>query len=292
MIRHMLSCIGNEARDILEACFSIHDPPGDITEQNLTTKRFGAPVPSSVIVEHIFAMTSLQRSYLNMESTHRLLIPHIILDKWVVEVSNRGLQEFCERNVGKKNRLPLRKESQVDDNIWCTLSNYCTIIMCGDHNVRDEEKIPKTGHGKAKGITGFDTERPLVYDLDEIAEATNNFDDTRIIGEGGYGSVYFGILGEKEVAIKKMRSNKSKEFLAELKVLNEQSDFWSGQQDWKIVTWRLYESLRSPAYCENLRLDCLYISWFERRYPLSKDLLQRMLDLGLEVERESSVLLI
>ncbi|GJY72430.1 LysM domain receptor-like kinase 3 [Tanacetum coccineum] len=70
-----------------------------------------------------------------------------------------------------------------------------------------------------KGITGFDTERPLVYDLDEIAEATNNFDDTRIIGEGGYGSVYFGILGEKEVAIKKMRSNKSKEFLAELKVL-------------------------------------------------------------------------
>ncbi|GJS84928.1 hypothetical protein Tco_0751469 [Tanacetum coccineum] len=25
---------------------------------------------------------------------------------------------------------------------------------------------------------------------------------------------------------------------------NEQSDFWSGQQDWKIVTWRLYESYR------------------------------------------------
>ncbi|XP_076891356.1 lysM domain receptor-like kinase 3 isoform X2 [Bidens hawaiensis] len=70
-----------------------------------------------------------------------------------------------------------------------------------------------------EGITGFDTERPLIYDFNEIAEATNNFDDARKIGEGGYGSVYFGILGEKEVAIKKMRSNKSKEFLAELKVL-------------------------------------------------------------------------
>ncbi|GKG32246.1 hypothetical protein Tco_0427196, partial [Tanacetum coccineum] len=23
---------------------------------------------------------------------------------------------------------------------------------------------------------------------------------------------------------------------------NMQSDFWSGQQDWKIITWRLYES--------------------------------------------------
>ncbi|GJU58215.1 hypothetical protein Tco_1235981 [Tanacetum coccineum] len=46
---------------------------------------------------------------------------------------------------------------------------------------------------------------------------------------------------------------------------NDQSDFWSNQQDWKIITWRLY--------------------------PLSKELLQRMLDLGLEVERESTVAL-
>ncbi|KVH95553.1 Concanavalin A-like lectin/glucanase, subgroup [Cynara cardunculus var. scolymus] len=75
------------------------------------------------------------------------------------------------------------------------------------------------GKENMEDITGFDTERPLVYDLDEIAEATNNFDDTRKIGEGGYGSVYFGVLGGKEVAVKKMRSNKSKEFLAELKVL-------------------------------------------------------------------------
>ncbi|GKF91967.1 hypothetical protein Tco_0275668, partial [Tanacetum coccineum] len=29
----------------------------------------------------------------------------------------------------------------------------------------------------------------------------------------------------------------------------------------------------------------------ERRYPLSKEILQRMLDLGLEVERESTVAL-
>ncbi|GKC51414.1 hypothetical protein Tco_1074159, partial [Tanacetum coccineum] len=70
---------------------------------------------------------------------------------------------------------------------------------------------------------------------------------------------------------------------------NEQSDFWSSQQDWKIVTWRLYES------CEVCILefeDGIVIHMLvERRYPLSKDLLQRMLDLGLEVERESSVAL-
>ncbi|GJZ05318.1 hypothetical protein Tco_0538593 [Tanacetum coccineum] len=70
---------------------------------------------------------------------------------------------------------------------------------------------------------------------------------------------------------------------------NEQGDFWSGQQDWNIITWRLYESCR---VCILEFKDGIVIHMLvERRYPLSKDLLQRMLDLGLEVERESSVAL-
>ncbi|GJR12338.1 hypothetical protein Tco_0794990 [Tanacetum coccineum] len=70
---------------------------------------------------------------------------------------------------------------------------------------------------------------------------------------------------------------------------NEQSDFWSGQQDWNIVTWRLYESC---GVCILEFEDGIVIHMLvEKRYPLSKDLLQRMLDLGLEVERESFVAL-
>ncbi|GKE49194.1 hypothetical protein Tco_1480452 [Tanacetum coccineum] len=70
---------------------------------------------------------------------------------------------------------------------------------------------------------------------------------------------------------------------------NEQSDFWSNQQDWKIFTWRLYKS------CGICILEfedgIVFHILVERRYPLSKELLQRMLDLGLEVKRESSVAL-
>ncbi|GJV00372.1 hypothetical protein Tco_1329642, partial [Tanacetum coccineum] len=70
---------------------------------------------------------------------------------------------------------------------------------------------------------------------------------------------------------------------------NDQSDFWSNQQDWKIVTWRLYEAC---GVCILEFEDGTVIHMLvERRYPFSKELLQRMLDLGLEVERESIVAL-
>ncbi|GKF44486.1 hypothetical protein Tco_0131038 [Tanacetum coccineum] len=70
---------------------------------------------------------------------------------------------------------------------------------------------------------------------------------------------------------------------------NKQGDFCSGQQDWNIITWRLYESC---GVCILEFEDGIVIHMLvERRYPRSKDLLQMMLDLGLEVERESSVAL-
>ncbi|GKE46311.1 hypothetical protein Tco_1477569, partial [Tanacetum coccineum] len=50
-------------------------------------------------------------------------------------------------------------------------------------------------------------------------------------------------------------------------------------------TWRLYEAC--GVYILELKDGTVIHMLVERRYPLSKDLLQRMLDLGLEVERES-----
>ncbi|GJT70396.1 hypothetical protein Tco_1029682 [Tanacetum coccineum] len=70
---------------------------------------------------------------------------------------------------------------------------------------------------------------------------------------------------------------------------NDQSDFWDDQQDWKIVTWRLYESC--GVYILEIKNGTVIHMLVEKRYPLSKDLLQMMLDLGLEVERESTVAL-
>ncbi|GKB99118.1 hypothetical protein Tco_0985255 [Tanacetum coccineum] len=70
---------------------------------------------------------------------------------------------------------------------------------------------------------------------------------------------------------------------------NDQSDFWSDQIDWKIVTWRLY--VACGVYILELEDGTIIHMLVERMYPLSKDLLQRMLALRFEVERESTAAL-
>ncbi|WJZ80762.1 hypothetical protein VitviT2T_000653 [Vitis vinifera] len=107
--------------------------------------------------------------------------------------------------VLRRNRS--QKNSEEDPKVSKSLSSNRTFSFRNQHLQENIEDVP-----------GFESERPVIFSLEEIEDATNNFDETRKIGEGGYGSVYFGVLGEQEVAIKKMRSNKSKEFFAELKV--------------------------------------------------------------------------
>ncbi|GJT50865.1 hypothetical protein Tco_0977022 [Tanacetum coccineum] len=70
---------------------------------------------------------------------------------------------------------------------------------------------------------------------------------------------------------------------------NDQSDFWNNQQNWEIVRWRLYEAC--GVYILELEDGTVIHMLVERRYPLSKELLQRMLDFGLEVEVESTTAL-
>ncbi|GJY76798.1 hypothetical protein Tco_0481914 [Tanacetum coccineum] len=70
---------------------------------------------------------------------------------------------------------------------------------------------------------------------------------------------------------------------------NDQGDFWNNQQEWEIVRWRLYEAC--GVCILELKDGTIIYMLVERRYPLSMELLQQMLDLGLEVEEESTVAL-
>ncbi|KAL1340644.1 hypothetical protein HN51_027005 [Arachis hypogaea] len=65
----------------------------------------------------------------------------------------------------------------------------------------------------------FDMDKPVVFTYEEIFATTDCFSDSNLLGHGTYGSVYYSLLRDQEVAIKRMTAMKTKEFMSEMKVL-------------------------------------------------------------------------
>uniref|UniRef100_A0A0E0GYZ0 Serine/threonine-protein kinase n=1 Tax=Oryza nivara TaxID=4536 RepID=A0A0E0GYZ0_ORYNI len=84
-------------------------------------------------------------------------------------------------------------------------------------NVRKRSRSAKAGHySRPDTSEDFESVKSTVLSLASLQVATDNFHESKKIGEGGFGEVYMGILSGQEVAVKRMTKG-SNQGLEELK---------------------------------------------------------------------------
>ncbi|CAJ1975330.1 unnamed protein product [Sphenostylis stenocarpa] len=120
-----------------------------------------------------------------------------------------------------------------------------------------------------------------VFTHADILKATSNFTEERVIGRGGYGTVYRGSFPDgREVAVKKLQregTEGEKEFRAEMKVLSGQGFNWPHPNLVTLYGWCLYGSQKILVYeyigggsLEELVTDTKRLTW-KRRLEVASD---------------------
>ncbi|XP_058006684.1 proline-rich receptor-like protein kinase PERK3 [Hevea brasiliensis] len=102
------------------------------------------------------------------------------------------------------------------------------VMNCFRSNEADH-RADTAGFTSPKGSTSRDGFGLRQYSYNELAEATDKFCNSKLLGEGGFGRVFKATLGVKKVAIKKLkigrdeRSQSKEESEKEIKVVSQVS---------------------------------------------------------------------
>ncbi|KAJ6825209.1 U-box domain-containing protein 33-like [Iris pallida] len=154
----------------------------------------------------------------------------------------KGKQIFEEvKNANKKKQeleLKIASSEQVVKDLAEKLSGSRAILMSlreentklqgeRDDAVRRAEELLRKRDDVDQAATSSNGRMSTNFSdftYSELERATDNFDDSHKIGEGGYGSVYKGFLRHTEVAIKKLKpegGQEQEEFYREVDILSQ-----------------------------------------------------------------------
>ncbi|KAL5788572.1 hypothetical protein ACOSP7_005521 [Xanthoceras sorbifolium] len=145
-----------------------------------------------------------------------------LVSKEIVEIRDLGRKENCGKQEGK-----FGKESEivvvVDDNAEVGKKNNKKKKSSGEV-VEEEEERDDVSAGKSSDVS-TDIGWGRWYSLRELDMATRGFAEENVIGEGGYGIVYKGVLPDGSVvAVKNLLNNKGqaeKEFKVEVEAIGK-----------------------------------------------------------------------
>lgn len=123
------------------------------------------------------------------------LIP--LVSKEIVEIKDLGRNENCEKQVGK-----IGKEGEIVNVVNVEVGNK------KKKSEEEEQEESDDVSGKSSDVA-VDMGWGRWYSLGELEIATRRFAEENVIGEGGYGIVYRGVLQDGSVvAVKNLLNNK------------------------------------------------------------------------------------
>ncbi|KAJ3706474.1 hypothetical protein LUZ61_010179 [Rhynchospora tenuis] len=121
----------------------------------------------------------------------------------------------------------------ISSGIGILLFAVCIILITRQLKKDEQNRIRKKHFSKNQGLLlqhliSSDeniADKTRIFSLEELEIATNNFDQARILGQGGHGTVYKGILlDQRVVAIKRAKlvnASKINEFINEVALLSQ-----------------------------------------------------------------------
>jgi serine/threonine protein kinase len=105
---------------------------------------------------------------------------------------------------------------------------FALLIKCQTRKLaKEKERFFKQngGHILYQQILSKQIDTVIIFTIEELKKATNNFDKSREVGTGGHGTVYKGILGDnREVAVKRSKTiniTQTEEFVQEIIILSQ-----------------------------------------------------------------------
>ncbi|GAB2300010.1 hypothetical protein Dimus_034053 [Dionaea muscipula] len=151
-----------------------------------------------------------------------IVIVAIILGGCYLRISRKKKKRLVAHAESKDISTPHSSSGlPSSDGAASTTKDFTTTTVTT--NVNHSESIPSYPSSKSslnKGSTYFGVQ---VFSYEELEEATNNFNESRELGDGGFGAVYYGELPDgRKVAVKRLYENSFKrvsQFLNEVEIL-------------------------------------------------------------------------